>query len=70
MTQNLYVGADLLKILDPGPPINAPPGLLEALFLPFKAAQVFQKIQQTGFYQRSESLADQITAQRPHLIGL
>ncbi len=58
MTQNLYVGADLFKILDPTKTI------------PEKAAEIFADIQVTDFAQRAESIADLVAKNRPHLIGL
>lgn len=58
MTQNLYVGADLFKILDPSQPI------------PVRAAEIFSDIQVTDFAQRAESIADLVAEHEPHLIGL
>lgn len=58
MTQNLYVGADLFKILVPGQPI------------PVRAAQIFSDIQVTDFAQRAESIADLVAEHEPQLIGL
>ncbi|MDH3305330.1 MAG: endonuclease/exonuclease/phosphatase family protein [Gammaproteobacteria bacterium] len=62
MTQNLYVGANLFKILgdeDTGPED-----------VPFIAAEIFGDIQMTDFRQRAEAIADGIARHRPHLIGL
>jgi hypothetical protein len=58
MTQNLYVGADIFKILDPSQSI------------PENAADVFADIQVTDFPQRAESIADLAAVHHPHLIGL
>lgn len=58
MTQNLYVGADLFKILNPNQPI------------PVSAAEIFADIQVTDFAQRAESIADLVAEHEPHLIGL
>jgi hypothetical protein len=58
MTQNLYVGADLFKILNPAQPI------------PVRAAEIFSDIQVTDFAQRAESIADLVAEHEPHLIGL
>ena len=58
MTQNVYVGADLFKILNPDQPI------------PVNAAEIFGDIQVTDFAQRAESIADLIAEHEPHLIGL
>ena len=48
MTQNIYVGANLFKILNPDQPI------------PINAAEIFGDIQVTDFAQRAESIADLI----------
>ena len=45
MTQNIYVGANLFKILNPDQPI------------PINAAEIFGDIQVTDFAQRAESIA-------------
>ena len=58
MTQNLYVGADLFKILDPSQSI------------PVRVAEIFSDIQVTDFAQRAESIADLVAEHEPHLIGL
>jgi hypothetical protein len=58
MTQNLYVGANLFKILDETRPV------------PEIAAEIFADIQTTDFRQRAEAIADSIAKHRPHLIGL
>jgi endonuclease/exonuclease/phosphatase family metal-dependent hydrolase len=59
MTQNLYVGADLFKILN-GAPED----------VPLNAAEIFSDIQATDFHQRAEAIADSIAKHKPHLIGL
>jgi endonuclease/exonuclease/phosphatase family metal-dependent hydrolase len=59
MTQNLYVGANLFKILE-GAPED----------VPFNAAEIFGDIQATDFHQRAEAIADSIAKQKPHLVGL
>ncbi|MEJ2475611.1 MAG: hypothetical protein P8Y74_17250 [Desulfobacterales bacterium] len=58
MTQNVYVGANLFKILNPEQPV------------PINAAEIFGDIQVTDFAQRAESIADLIAEHEPHLIGL
>jgi hypothetical protein len=58
MTQNLYVGANLFKILNPDQP------------LPVNAAEIFGDILVTDFAQRAESIADLVAEHEPHLIGL
>jgi endonuclease/exonuclease/phosphatase family metal-dependent hydrolase len=59
MTQNLYVGANLFKILS-GTPEE----------VPFTAAEIFSDIQVTDFRQRAEAIADLVLEHEPHLIGL
>ena len=59
MTQNLYVGANLFKILG-GAPED----------VPLNAAEIFGDIQATDFHQRAEAIADSIAKHKPHLIGL
>lgn len=59
MTQNLYVGANLFKILG-GTPAD----------VPFNAAEIFGDIQVTDFRQRAEAIADSVAEHNPHLIGL
>jgi len=58
MTQNLYVGANLFKILNPENPV------------PVNAAAIFGDIQATDFWQRAEAIANLIAEWNPHLIGL
>jgi len=58
MTQNVYVGANLFKILNPEQE------------LPVNAAEIFGDIQVTDFAQRAESIADLVAEHEPHLIGL
>lgn len=58
MTQNLYVGANLFKLLDETRPV------------PETAAEIFGDVQATDFRQRAEAIADSIAKHRPHLIGL
>ncbi len=62
MTQNLYVGANLFKIL--GDENTGPADV------PLIAAEIFGDIQATDFRQRAEAIADGIAKHRPHLIGL
>jgi endonuclease/exonuclease/phosphatase family metal-dependent hydrolase len=59
MTQNLYVGANLFKIL------SGEPG-----DVPLNAAEIFSDIQATDFQQRAEAIADLVLEHEPHLIGL
>lgn len=58
MTQNLYVGANLFKVLDDTQPV------------PVIAAEIVGDIIGTNFSERADVFADQIAAEMPHLIGL
>ena len=58
MSQNIYVGANLFKILNPEQSV------------PENAAEIFADIQATDFRQRAESIADLVAEHEPHLIGL
>jgi hypothetical protein len=59
MTQNVYVGGDILL------PLSVPPEEFEEA-----AALVIQQIIATNFPERAIVLADEMLAQRPDLIGL
>ncbi|MCW9029959.1 MAG: endonuclease/exonuclease/phosphatase family protein [Gammaproteobacteria bacterium] len=60
MTQNLYVGADLMHVVTAGSPEQ----------VPVAVAQTLAMIKQTNFIERAESIADQIKEEKPDLIGL
>lgn len=60
MTQNLYVGANLFKILEAQSPAE----------IPGKVTEIFLDIQTTDFADRAEAIADLVERQAPHLIGL
>lgn len=60
MTQNLYVGADLLRIINATSPQQ----------VPVAVAQTLAIIKQTNFIERAEVIADAIKEQKPDLIGL
>jgi len=76
MTQNLYLGADIFKVVDAayipdpnnptGPPIPNP----DPLAVPTAVAELFQTIQYTNFPERAEAIANEIWVHRPQLIGL
>ena len=57
MTQNLYVGADIHRVLLPGDILQL-------------AAEAYQVLGQTDFPERAEALADEIARVQPELIGL
>jgi hypothetical protein len=60
VTQNIYIGADIFRILDAETPED----------IPFVVAEILQTVFETDFPERAEALADQIARTRPHLIGL
>jgi endonuclease/exonuclease/phosphatase family metal-dependent hydrolase len=60
MTQNLYVGADLFRILQAESPEQ----------VPFVVAEIFQTIVETDFPERAAGIATEIKHRRPDLIGL
>ena len=60
MTQNLYLGADINRILLAQDPLQ----------IPALVAETWGVVQSTNFAERAEAIADQIKATRPHLIGL
>lgn len=60
MTQNLYVGADLFRILSVAAPEQ----------VPAVVAEIFGIIQQTDFQSRANAIAKSIEAKRPDVIGL
>ena len=76
MTQNLYLGADIFKVVeaafipnpdDPdGPPISNP----NPYAVPLAVFEVFQTMQDTNFPERAEAIADEIARCKPHVIGL
>lgn len=76
MTRNLYLGADIFKVVeaafipnpdDPtGPPIPNP----DPYAIPLAVAGVFQTMQFTNFPERAEAIADEIERFKPHVIGL
>jgi len=59
MTQNLYVGADVFRILE-----GSECGPLESVF------NIFQTVQGTNFPERAEAIADLVLHNKPQVIGL
>lgn len=76
MTQNLYLGADIFKVVDAafipnpddpdGPPISNP----DPYAIPFAVFDVFQTMLSTNFPERAEAIADEIAKYKPDVIGL
>lgn len=63
MTQNLYIGANLNKLImfqQTGDPSQ----------IPRAVAELFDSILETNFEERAESIAEEIEHERPDLIGL
>lgn len=67
MTRNLYLGADIFKVLEAA---QDPDPALGGLDVPIAVATLFQTVQYTNFPERAEALANEIYFLRPHLIGL
>ena len=59
MTRNLYVGADIFRV------VEADPGLILPTII-----EVYATVVQTNFGERAEALADEVLLHQPHLIGL
>jgi endonuclease/exonuclease/phosphatase family metal-dependent hydrolase len=66
MTQNLYVGADLFRILAPSEGCQQY-GQLE---VPCSVAEIYSTVQQTNFKARVEAIADMVAEALPDLVGL
>lgn len=62
MQQNLYIGADIFKILyaDPTNPLG----------IPIAVAEILNDVAATDFVERAEAIADEIESLQPDLIGL
>jgi exonuclease III len=67
MTRNLYLGADIFKVLEVA---QNPDPALGGLDVPIAVAELFQTVQYTNFPERAEAIANEIWFHRPHLIGL
>ncbi len=67
MTRNLYLGADIFKVIEAA---QNPDPALGGLDVPIAVAEFFETVQYTNFPERAEAIADEIWLHRPHLIGL
>jgi hypothetical protein len=67
MTRNLYLGADIFKVLEAA---QNPDPAKQGLDVPIAVAELFQTVQYTNFPERAEAIANEIWFHRPHLIGL
>ncbi len=61
MTRNVYAGAPLEQLFEPG---------LEASEVPAAAAALWADVESTDFSERAVALAGEVARERPHLIGL
>lgn len=62
MTRNLYLGADIFRVVEAAQ--NDPDTI------PYVVADVFQTVQDTNFYDRAEAIADEVLKTKPHVIGI
>ena len=62
MTRNLYLGADIFKVVDAAQKNPAA--------IPYAVADVFQTMQHTNFPERAKALADEIAMFEPDVVGL
>ena len=65
MTQNLYIGTNLFRVLEED--TGAPP---DPLWIPKKVAETFNVLIKTNFPERAKALANEIANNLPDLIGL
>ena len=63
MTRNLYLGADIFKVL-----VAAQSS--DPMAVPAAVAELFQTVHDTNFPERADAIAKEIWITRPHLIGL
>ncbi len=61
MTQNLYLGADIFKVVEAADNPER---------IPYVVADVFQTVLYTNFWARAEAIADEIASSQPDVIGL
>jgi endonuclease/exonuclease/phosphatase family metal-dependent hydrolase len=64
MTANLYLGADIFRIVEAAADTDNP------YAIPTAVTQVFGIVQATNFPERAEAIADSIMQRRPDVIGL
>jgi hypothetical protein len=61
MTRNLYLGADIFRVVD---------AASNPASIPYVVADVYQTMLFTNFWARAEAIADEIAANDPEVIGL
>lgn len=64
MTANLYLGADIFRIVEAAQDTGNP------IAIPMAVTEVFGIVQATNFPERAEAIADTIMTRRPDVIGL
>ncbi|GAA3955919.1 endonuclease/exonuclease/phosphatase family protein [Allohahella marinimesophila] len=62
MTRNVYLGADIFKVVEAA--------MTDPTTVPLAVTAAFQEVQQTDFTERAEALAVEIKRYRPDAIGL
>ena len=62
MTRNLYLGADIFKVVEAA---QTNPGSV-----PYVVAEVYQTMLYTNFWARAEAIADEIARDKPQVIGV
>ena len=73
MTRNLYLGADIFKVVDAAFVEDEDGNLIQnpnPFAIPLAVAKVFKTMQETNFPERAEAIADEIEKCNPHVIGL
>lgn len=67
MTRNLYLGADIFRVVEAALNPNPDP---DGLDVPRAVADVFRIMQETDFAERAEAIADEILHTSPDVIGI
>ena len=67
MTRNLYLGADIFKVVEAAQNPNPNP---DGLDIPRTVADVFRIMQETNFNDRAEAIADEVLKTKPYVIGI
>ena len=62
MTYNLYLGADIFKVVEAAQ--------INPASVPYVVAEVYQTMLYTNFSARAEAIADEIAANKPQVVGL
>ncbi len=62
MTYNLYLGADIFKVVEAAQ--------IDPALVPYAVAEAYQTVLFTNFGARAEAIADEIAANKPQVVGL